>query len=186
MIRRRLRFVIGAGLVAPIVLSGCTQAAQQRGARMSCERTGGGIDSAVVLMAQAVPTAGSLPCIQTFPSGWSVGSFEARSGFVRITFDSDRAGMRIFAVTLEQRCTVHGTPMPPTLAGATGLHGQIHRFEQRYQATWYYTLPGACMMYGFDFPLRDAGQLLTDAVSMIRLLPRKTIKEQLNKAGFDL
>ena len=44
------------------------------------------------LVAQAVPSATLIPCIDRLHTGWTYGGSEVRSGFVRFWLDSDRVG----------------------------------------------------------------------------------------------
>ena len=46
----------------------------------------------MVLIAQAVPTASQLPCVELKPAGWSVSDVFVRNGRVRFALDSDRVG----------------------------------------------------------------------------------------------
>src|SRR5207253_1051072 len=59
-----------------------------------------GTGNAMILMAQAVPSATRLPCIATLPSGWTFGGADMQRGRARFWLDSDRAGARAIVVTL--------------------------------------------------------------------------------------
>ena len=66
-----------------------------------------------VLMAQAVPTATAVPCIEALPTGLSFASAIARNGEARFWLDSDRAGDRAVTVTLTGSCdTSSARPVP--------------------------------------------------------------------------
>ena len=52
------------------------------------------------LMAQAVPSATLVPCLQVAPPGWTLNDVKAGSGFASIVFDIDRP-QQVAAVTVE-------------------------------------------------------------------------------------
>jgi len=55
---------------------------------------------ALWLMAQAVPSATLVPCLQVAPPGWTLNDVKAGSGFASIVFDIDRP-QQVAAVTVE-------------------------------------------------------------------------------------
>ena len=57
-----------------------------------CRYQGRQATTMVVLMAQAVPTASQLPCIELLPAGWSVSDIFVRNGRALFALDSDRVG----------------------------------------------------------------------------------------------
>jgi hypothetical protein len=182
---RATRTLIILALLAPVAAAGCTQLAQKR-IRMFCAPPKGSVETGVVLIAQAIPTASLVPCVDAYPSGWSFGTFDVKTGEAVVTFDSDRAGMAALKVTLLPACRPAGTRMQPDEVGAMTLQQQNIAFVPRYRATRFYTFPGGCMMYAFDFPSRAAATLTTDATVMIHLISRTTIDKQLEDAGFEL
>ena len=70
----------------------------------SNERVTGGADcgtnDTMILMAQAVPTASSVPCVASLPAGWTLGSVEVKRDRGEFSLDSDRAGKKAVVVTL--------------------------------------------------------------------------------------
>jgi hypothetical protein len=64
------------------------------------------------LVAQAVPSATLVPCIERLHTGWSYGGSEVRSGFVHFWLNSDRVGDDAVDVTMTRACSVVGdTPL---------------------------------------------------------------------------
>ena len=154
---------------------------------MYCESPTGSIESAVVLMAQAVPSATLVPCINVYPAGWSLGSFDTRSRLAVITFDSDRGGIGALTVTFQATCTPRGTTLPSDEVGAPNLRQEDHDpLGSRYRATRYYPFPGGCMMFAFDFPRGSGSTLTTDSALMVHLKPRAAIEAELAKLGLEL
>ena len=68
-----------------------------------------GTGDVLLLMAQSVPSATQVPCIEEFPAGWSFGGQEIESGSSEFWLFSDRAGDRAVTVTLTASCDVRTT-----------------------------------------------------------------------------
>jgi hypothetical protein len=184
-VRRGARTVVIIALLAPLAAAGCTRLAEKR-VRMFCVPPKGSVETGVVLMAQAVEQASLVPCVYAYPSGWSFGTFDVKTGKAVVTFDSDRAGFNALTVTLLARCRPVGARIRPDEVGAITLRQQNVAFAPRYKAIRYYTFPGGCMMYAFDFPPASAATLTTEATVMIQLISQRTIRMQLENAGFEL
>jgi hypothetical protein len=184
-VSRRTRFVVILALLAPLAAAGCTRLAEKR-VRVFCVPPKGSVETGVVLIAQAIPSASRVPCVEAYPSGWTFGTFDVKTGKAVMTFDSDRAGINALTVTLEPRCHPVGARMQPDEVGALQLQQQSVAFVPRYRAIRYYTFPGACMMYAFNFPPGTASTLITDSAVMINLINRRTLNEQVEDAGFEL
>lgn len=60
--------------------------------------------SAVILMAQAVPSAAMVPCVDELEPGWSFSEFKARRGAARLTFGSAAVGDDFLSVHLGESC----------------------------------------------------------------------------------
>jgi tRNA A-37 threonylcarbamoyl transferase component Bud32 len=134
-----------------------------------------GSNPTMVLMAQSVPSAGSLPCIASLPSGWSFGGGDIRNGRAAFWLDSDRAGPRAVTVTLSARCDTAGAQeIPSDEAGAK-------RFERpdtlvpRFTGTRFYLVPGGCASYRFSFVRGAKPTLAFDADVAITFMPRSTL-----------
>src|SRR4029450_12853939 len=88
---RRLRLLA----LACLLLAGCARPVTSELARSRqpyCEYRGEPGTQFVVLMAQAVPSASRLPCIELLPPGWTVGDVFVRNGRARFALNSDRGG----------------------------------------------------------------------------------------------
>jgi hypothetical protein len=79
----------------------------------------------MILMAQAIPSVTSLPCITAIPSGWSVHSTQIRRGRIGFTLDSSVGGERVVEVSFEsaksaEHCQAADSPRLQTsyVAGA--------------------------------------------------------------------
>ena len=112
-----------------------------------------GTDRLMVLVAQSVPSATSVPCIASLPAGWSVGTVNVRSGRTEFWLSSAVAGSHAVDVSLlpPAKCSVdEATEVPSDEAG-------MRRFEQPEQlppdlkVTRTYLFDGGCVTYEFAF-----------------------------------
>ena len=130
----------------------------------------------MVLMAQAVPSATSVPCMAALPAGWELGGLGIKRGEASFWLDSDRAGDRA---------------VDRHVAAAVGLpHGRGGRGAQRRvghaavraspsgsrpscRSTRYYRFAGGCVTYEFDFGADADTELLFAADSALAFQPRR-------------
>ncbi|HEV8218710.1 MAG TPA: hypothetical protein VGQ05_00440, partial [Streptosporangiaceae bacterium] len=109
-----------------------------------------GTGHAMVLAAQAVPSAAQLPCVSELPSGWRVGGADIASGRSVFWLDSDQAGPRAVTVTLSAACDVAGNQPEPSDRPGTQRFDLPPAGGARFTALRIYTFPGGCASYRFD------------------------------------
>jgi hypothetical protein len=139
-----------------------------------------GTDNLMVLVAQSVPSATSLPCLAALPAGWDLGSVKVRNGRATFWLDSDRAGKHAAEATLaaEGTCDVRGGVEVPS--DEVGMQRFDHptELEPRLKLTRVYAFPGGCVTYRFDFPRGVSPDLLFDADQALAFQPRDTLVRQ--------
>lgn len=131
----------------------------------------------LTLMAQAVPSATQLPCVGSFPVGWTYGGSDVRSGFARFWLDSDRAGIRAVEIDLSASCDTTGaTPVTPT-AGET--HMRVYerqdgappgRVRERY-----FVFTGGCVTYRYGTGTIGTALLVGEANLALAFYPRSLL-----------
>ena len=143
----------------------------------------GTASNAVVLMAQAVPTATWVPCLRTtLPQGWEFRHLDARTGVARFWLDSDRDGPDPIQVRLESSCDTAGaTEIPSDRDG-------MHRFERvtmttpRFEGRRYYVFDGGCIT--FVFKLEEGGENRAEALALatqsVGAISRKDLQDQVH------
>jgi len=162
-------------LVATLLLTGCASNTTQTLRQPTCPAGEDTAPSAVILMAQSVPTASRVPCLlpESLPGGWSYESLDVRNGMSRFWLNSDRDGDMAIEVRLEERCTTAGTTEIPTDRKGMRRYERVTQTIPDYLGTRYYLIDGGCIT--FDFHLTgDPGQtrgeplaLATTAVSTV-------------------
>lgn len=143
--------------------------------------------SRLALVAQSVPGAAYVPCVDELPTGWRVTRFEAERGRTAISLLSDRADGRAVDVVLAESCARAGaTPVPPrTTGGRTYL--RLHGIAGSYAGDMYDVFPGGCVSYAFDFTRGPHIGLMEDLFAAVELMPRRQLRISLrDELGVEL
>jgi hypothetical protein len=72
-----------------------------------------------VLMAQSVPSATLIPCIEALPAGWTYGGSDVSDALARFWLDSDRGGLHAVEVSLTASCRITGAASTSTSSNCT-------------------------------------------------------------------
>jgi hypothetical protein len=149
-----------------------------------------GTENVMILIAQSVPTATSVPCIANLPAGWSVGGTTVGSDESRFWLDSAIAGNRAVEAVLRppEDCSIEGaTEVPSDEVG-------MRRFERPEQltpdlvSTRYYTFDGGCVTYEFSFGGDASTALLFEADTALSFQSREVLVDDVDRrtAGLSL
>ncbi|HEX2042357.1 MAG TPA: hypothetical protein VHF24_06925 [Acidimicrobiales bacterium] len=157
-LRRERWRLLPLGLAAAVVLSGCATRYKSN-VVPDCLNT-----DTLVLMAQSVPSAEMVPCIETTPAGWTFETIDIRDGHSFFALDSDRAGDRAVRVTLRRSCNVAGATEIVSDEPGTRRFERVESVLRAYRGVRTYQFPGGCVTYRFDFERR--GLALVNEVSL--------------------
>jgi hypothetical protein len=149
---RRVVMAIGIALLSVLALTNVyrlfTPAELEIGSAPLCGRT-----NVMILMAQAVPTATSVPCIASLPAGWDVGGVRVHRNDGRFWLDSDQAGNHAVEVRLRPPGACRIDEATEVLSTEPGWRA----FEEPTQlppglrSMRTYLSEGACVTYRFEF-----------------------------------
>lgn len=141
----------------------------------------------LAIVAQAVPGAAYVPCIQDVPEGWGAGGFDVRRGRARFTLTSDRVPERPVRVELAGECaSTEAVPTPPRAEGVRTAV-DLASLSPRYAGTIYDVFAGGCVTYRFDFPRGPHIGLMEDLQSAVGLVARRELRLELESdLGVDL
>ena len=172
--------------VACLVLAGCGEPVTGgffTAREPVCSYQGRQGTTLVVLMAQAVPTASQLPCIELLPVGWSVSDIFVRNGRVRFSLDSDRVGMHAVQVVLERFCTLGNVTRVPSDHPGTRRYQEVISIEpgRRYRGAVYYLFPGGCVTYRLDFRSDEQARPLSEVSLALGFVPRDAVRRSLSE-----
>jgi hypothetical protein len=132
----------------------------------------------VLLMAQAVPTASRVPCVQGLPLGWHFAGLEARDGEASFWLDSDRDGARAIEVRLTPECDTGGaTEIPSDRDGMRRLE-RVTAVTPQYRGSRFYLFTGGCLTVVFTLAGDNRGEPLALATQAIGVLRRAQLDDQ--------
>src|SRR4029453_12633016 len=101
--RRRIGRVAAIAIVVPTLASCSARAGDATEANCPIED-----GELFVLMAQSVPSATLIPCIEALPAGWMYGGSDVNDALARFWLDSDRGGLHAVEVSLTASCRITG------------------------------------------------------------------------------
>jgi hypothetical protein len=132
----------------------------------------------LVLMAQAVPSATMLPCLESLPVGWDYEGLSARNGKAFFFLNSDRAGFRSVEVTLTKSCdTALATHVPSDEPGTDRYERTTTDIFPSYTGTRFYLFEGGCAAYRFRFGGAGGAVLANDVSVGLGFFPRSELNE---------
>ena len=172
-------------VLACLVLAGCAGIGRQAGSSFleghepTCTYQGRQGTALVVLMAQAVPTASQLPCVELKPPGWTVSDVFVRNGLARFALDSDRVGGRAVTVVLQESCDIGQATKVPSDQPGVDRYQQVISIEpgQRYQGVVYYLFPGGCVTYRLDFRSDEQARPLGEVSLALGFVTRDALRQ---------
>lgn len=157
-----------------VLLAGCGLSASTAAPRCSSpERT--------ALVAQSVPTAAYVPCLQPLEQGWRAVGFDARSGSSRLSLLSDRSGGRRVDVRLQADCAVDGATAEPARAEGVRSYLRVRSVSPTYAGERYDVFPGGCVRTSFDLPRGPHIPLLEELATSVSLVRRTELAGELRE-----
>jgi hypothetical protein len=168
-----------------VLLTGCANSVSLSSDELACSNGDeGGPANGVVLMAQAVPTASHVPCLNAVPLGWHLSDVQVRDGSGRFYLDSDRAGIRAIEVRLSASCdTRDATEIPSDRPDARRFE-QVSQVSPAYVGTRHYVFEGGCLTMLFRLGGDDRAEPLGVASQGIDVVPRADVEAHVrDKSG---
>jgi tRNA A-37 threonylcarbamoyl transferase component Bud32/membrane-associated phospholipid phosphatase len=115
----------------------------------------------LLLMAQSVPTASLVPCIQNLPAGWSLDAVVAGNDRSRFTLLSDRGGVLVAELTAS--CDLTGAVELTSERPGARRYLRLERDAAGVAMTRVYTFPGGCVTQRLVAPEASQRQLASEA-----------------------
>ena len=97
------------------------------------------------LMAQSVPSASLIPCLQLVPVDWTVAEVAVNNGRSMITLDHDRGGSAAMVVRLTASCDLAGATEVTSEQPGARRYLRVDPNSTEFSATRAYTFPGGCV-----------------------------------------
>jgi tRNA A-37 threonylcarbamoyl transferase component Bud32 len=136
---------------------------------------------ALWLMAQAVPTASLVPCVQLFPVGWSLADVRVHDGRAIIMFDTDRAGRSAVEVQLVQSCDLSGADEVSSGLPTERRFLLVDPNAPGFSATRFHVFPGGCITERFVAPPANGRALASETSTAIGFITRQELGEALER-----
>ncbi len=171
---RRLALVV-AGLAGAIFAVGATAGLVSPAYDLGVSGTPTcGTGGLMILMAQAVPSATSVPCVDSLPAGWKLGGAHVRRNRASFWLDSDRGGPHAVEATLlpPGDCAVTGATEVPSDEVGMRRFERPERLAPNLRSTRSYLFPGGCITYRFSFAGPATATLMFDADRALGAEPR--------------
>jgi membrane-associated phospholipid phosphatase/tRNA A-37 threonylcarbamoyl transferase component Bud32 len=136
---------------------------------------------ALWLMAQAVPSASAVPCVQLEPDSWSLNDVKVGSGFASIVFDIVQPFQEA-AVTVELHpsCDLAGSTEVSSDQPGARRYIRIDRTATPVRVTRSYTFPGGCITERFVSAAAPE-RMASDASSIFGFVTRDELARDLDR-----
>ena len=165
-------------------LAGCGQSsAAAIGAPPLCPAGGADAGNGVVLMAQTVPTASWVPCVNTaaLPQGWDFYHLDARAGGSRFWLGSALDGVKAVEVRLDRSCDVSGATEIPSDRELMHRFERVRRVSPTYAGERHYVFRGGCLTEVFRLDGDSPGEALALASQAVGVVSRADLRAQVHR-----
>jgi len=133
------------------------------------------------LMAQSVPSASLVPCVELMPVGWSAAGVAVNNGRSVITLDHDRAGTAAVLVELTASCDLARAVEVTSEQPGARRYLRIDRNAPGFSATRFYVFQGGCIAERFAAAAASGQQLITETSSAIGFTTREQLRQALSQ-----
>jgi tRNA A-37 threonylcarbamoyl transferase component Bud32 len=133
----------------------------------------------LLLMAQSVPTASLVPCIELLPAGWTLGDVVVGNERSRFTVTSDRGGVLVAELTTS--CDLAGAVEVTSEQPGARRYLRIERDAAGVTTTRTYTFPGGCVTQRLVAPEASRQQLAGEASSALGFTTRGALAASIRR-----
>jgi hypothetical protein len=178
----RRAVVVCAVLIGTGALAGCSNdSAAAITSPPTCPVGDDGAGNGVILMAQSVPTATWVPCVQTsLPLGWGFHHLDARDGESRFWLDSDRDGTQAVEVRLEESCDTSGSTEIASDREGMRRYERVRQVSPTYAGERHYEFRGGCLSVVFQLDGGSPGEALALASQAVGVVSRDDLSAQVH------
>jgi hypothetical protein len=174
-VRRRPGLLLAASLL--LLLAGCVRPVVLDSEVVACHQgEDGNPANGVVLLAQSVPTATWVPCLEVIPLGWDVSGLEATDEEGRFWLDSNRDGVRAVEIRLDERCDTTGATEIPSDREGMQRWERVVQVTPEYVGTRFYVFDGGCISVLFRLAGENRAEPLGFATSGLGAVPRDAVR----------
>jgi hypothetical protein len=135
----------------------------------------------LLLMAQSVPTAELVPCVEILPAGWTLGDTLVGNGRSRFTLTSDRGGVLVTELTAW--CDLAGAVVLTSERPGARRYLRVERTAAGVAMTRAYTFPGGCVTQRLVAPEASRQKLASESSSALGFTTRDALAAALRRAS---
>jgi membrane-associated phospholipid phosphatase/tRNA A-37 threonylcarbamoyl transferase component Bud32 len=133
------------------------------------------------LMAQSVPSATLVPCMQLIPAGLTVVEVRVQDGRSRIAFDTDRAGTATVVVELAASCDRTGAAEVTSEQPGALRYWRVDHSAPKFSATRFYEFPGGCLVERFRSDTAPPAEFASTASLGLGFVTRQELRQMLSQ-----
>jgi tRNA A-37 threonylcarbamoyl transferase component Bud32/membrane-associated phospholipid phosphatase len=133
----------------------------------------------LLLMAQSVPTASLVPCVENLPAGWTLGEVFVRNDSSRFTMTSDRGG--VLVAELAASCDLAGAVELASEQPGARRYLRLERNAAGVAMTRAYTFPGGCVTQHLVAPAASQQLLANEASFALGFTTRDALAAALRR-----
>src|SRR5215208_24829 len=133
------------------------------------------------LMAQSVPSASLIPCLQYVSVDWTVAKIAVNNGRSMITLDHDRGGTAAMVVRLTAACDLAGATEVTSEQSGARRYLRVDRNSAEFSATRAYTFPGGCVTQRFRAAGPSPLRLRDTASTEFGFITRQELRQALSQ-----
>jgi hypothetical protein len=133
------------------------------------------------LMAQSVPSATLVPCMQLIPAGWTVVEVRVQDGRSLIAFDTDRAGTATVVVELAASCDRTGAAEVTSEQPGALRYWRVDHSAPKFSATRFYEFPGGCLVERFRSDTAPPAEFASTASLGLGFVTRQELRQMLSQ-----
>lgn len=181
MIRWRRRLIDCALVVAMIGLSASACSVADTIGEPWCS----GDRTSALIVAQSVPTATEIPCLDELPSGWEVETIRIVEDGSTLEFASDRAGSDAATLHFAEFCEIG------TAISTRSEYPRVERFEEiisvspAFVAKRIYRFEGGCFWWEFRFDEGAPAGLSIELGNALTVISREAVNDNLRETFVD-
>ena len=145
-----------------------------------------GTNDVMILMAQAVPSATAVPCVQSMPAGWQASLVTVRRNRGRFNLHTDDHRVEVTLRAPSACAEVAGEEVPSDELDMRRFVQPIELTPQ-VRVTTTYLSAGACVTYDFDLAEGADPSLVVELESALAFQPRSTLVTEVDdRSGLSL
>jgi hypothetical protein len=165
-------------LLASLTLSGCVELTTSLTSdEVACKEGDDGTPAnAVLLMAQSVPSATWVPCLEAMPQGWHFSDMDVGRGVARFWLNSDRDGTHAIEVRLTKSCDTAGATEIPSDRSQMRRLERVTEVSPQYVGRRFYLFDGGCITVVFTLSGENRGEPLAVATQGLGAVPREDLR----------